>query len=165
MEVQLRLSRLQLLAIGFLAGAVIAMVAYFYLSGEPDAVRLRPNDKDAVSRGQAIYTEHCAACHGTNLEGQPNWREPLANGRLPAPPHDETGHTWHHADSLLFDLTKVGLSQVMGGSYESDMPAYGGILSDREIVQVLSFIKSRWPAEIRRQHDRINKAAAATQKR
>lgn len=31
--------------------------------------------------------------------------------------------------------------------YESDMPAFGGILSDDEIRAVLAFIKSTWPEE------------------
>ena len=27
---------------------------------------------------------------------------------LPAPPHNETGHTWHHPDEMLFAITKYG---------------------------------------------------------
>ncbi|MCY4361382.1 MAG: c-type cytochrome, partial [Gammaproteobacteria bacterium] len=46
-----------------------------------------------VSAGQTLYQEQCAACHGANLEGQPNWRSANDDGTLPAPPHDETGHT------------------------------------------------------------------------
>ena len=56
-----------------------------------------------LDRGQALYADSCAACHGANLEGQPDWRVPGADGILPAPPHDETGHTWHHDNQLLFD--------------------------------------------------------------
>jgi hypothetical protein len=65
-----------------------------------------------------------ALCHGANLEGQPNWRKPLPNGRLPAPPHDRTGHTWHHSDKQLFDMVKNGTAAMMPG-YETDMPASG----------------------------------------
>ena len=56
------------------------------------------NDAAQVARGEALYAKHCASCHGANLEGQPDWKKRLANGRLPAPPHDMTGHTWHHPD-------------------------------------------------------------------
>jgi hypothetical protein len=48
------------------------------------------------------------ALPGANLEGQPNWKERQANGRLPAPPHDASGHTWHHPDAQLFGITKQG---------------------------------------------------------
>ena len=46
--------------------------------------------------GREIYVQNCAACHGTNLEGQPSWRSSNEVGMSPAPPHDVTGHTWHH---------------------------------------------------------------------
>ena len=63
---------------------------------------------------------------------------------MPAPPHDATGHTRHHADRPLFTITKLGVGAVVPG-YESDMPAFEGILSDDEIVAILAFIKSTWP--------------------
>ena len=46
-----------------------------------------------IAQGETLYVQSCASCHGANLEGQPDWRTPDATGRLPAPPHDETGHT------------------------------------------------------------------------
>ncbi len=97
-----------------------------------------------ISAGQALYAENCASCHGAELEGQPDWRRRLDNGRMPAPPHDETGHTWHHSDRNLFIVTKGGVGAVVPG-YESDMPAFEGILTDDEIADVLSYIKSTWP--------------------
>ncbi len=97
-----------------------------------------------IAMGRGLYLKHCAACHGANLEGQPNWQERLANGRMPAPPHDASGHTWHHSDDVVFRITKEGVSAVVPG-YESDMPAFKRILSDEEIRAVLAFIKSRWP--------------------
>ena len=117
---------------------------------------LAPEDGPLVVLGENLYIQECAACHGSDLEGQENWQERLPNGRLPAPPHDASGHTWHHPDQLLFELTKYGSAAVVGGSYESDMPGYEGTLNDREIIAVLSFIKSRWPAQIRDRHDQIN---------
>ena len=61
-----------------------------------------------IQTGQALYAEHCAACHGVELEGQANWQQPNPDGTMPAPPHDETGHTWHHDNMLLFNYTKLG---------------------------------------------------------
>ena len=68
--------------------------------------------------------------------------------KVPAPPHDATGHTWHHSDELLFRLTRDGPGVIAGEDYRTTMPAYRGILSDREIWSVLAYIKSRWPAEL-----------------
>ena len=34
---------------------------------------------------------------------------------MPAPPHDGKGHTWHHADSMLVQLTGYGLAEFAGG--------------------------------------------------
>lgn len=104
----------------------------------------RPN-AERLALGGHLYVEHCAACHGENLEGQPNWQERLPSGRMPAPPHDETGHTWHHSDDQLFRITRDGVSAIVGGNYESDMPGFGNLLTDDEILAVLDFIKSNWP--------------------
>jgi mono/diheme cytochrome c family protein len=99
----------------------------------------------AIAQGRNLYAGHCAACHGANLEGQPDWKKPLPSGRMPAPPHDASGHTWHHADGILFRITKEGPAAVVGGGYESDMPGFGDVLSDSDIRAVLAFIRSTWP--------------------
>ncbi|MFD1912618.1 MULTISPECIES: c-type cytochrome [Paracoccaceae] len=57
--------------------------------------------------GQQLYADNCASCHGASLEGQPDWRRRLDTGRMPAPPHDDSGHTWHHSDRMLFQITRV----------------------------------------------------------
>lgn len=136
-----------------LAGG-IALVGWWNAS--PATPALRPNDAGAVARGAEIYRAKCASCHGARLEGQPNWRSRRPDGKLPAPPHDKTGHTWHHGDAMLFDLTKKGPAGIVGGSYQSDMPGFAEILSDDEIIDVLSYIKSTWPASVRQRHDMIN---------
>ena len=119
-------------------------------------ISLRPTNTIAVNAGKSIYADHCASCHGENLEGQPNWRDTLPSGRMLAPPHDKTGHTWHHSDGLLFKVTKLGTSKVVGGGYQSDMPAFEEVLTDHQIIDVLSFIKSTWSMEFRRLHDSVN---------
>ena len=93
--------------------------------------------------------EHCTPCHRENPEGEPDWRQRKPDGILPAPPHDATGHSWHHPDGQLFALTKLGLGALAGGGHQSAMPGFSGTLADREIWAVLAYIKSRWPAEIR----------------
>ena len=132
----------------------------FYLSlpvnkAEAD-IALNHKDAAIVDLGQIVYTENCASCHGVALEGQANWRQRDANGYLPAPPHDETGHTWHHPDSYLFLMTKYGIEEMIGKTYPNNMPAYEDKLTDGEILAALSYIKSTWPSRIQRQHDQIN---------
>jgi mono/diheme cytochrome c family protein len=111
-----------------------------------------------VAEGRAVYAARCASCHGKELEGQANWRERMPNGRLPAPPHDASGHTWHHSDRQLFEITRNGIAGVVPG-YESDMLAFKDDLSDRQIWAVLAFIKSSWPKEIRERQQLLSRKA------
>jgi mono/diheme cytochrome c family protein len=103
----------------------------------------------SLALGKTVYQQHCAACHGAKLEGQPDWQRRLPNGRFPAPPHDDTGHTWHHTDEVLFGITKRGLVPPYAPpGYESDMPAFSGKLSDDEIRAVLVYIAAHWSPEV-----------------
>lgn len=105
-----------------------------------------------LAHGEGIYRIECAVCHGANLQGQPDWRTRKADGKLPAPPHDATGHTWHHPMDQLFAIVKFGMVPPNAPEgYLSDMPAYGNKLSDAQIRAVLAYIESRWPPEVRAQ--------------
>lgn len=110
--------------------------------------RLRADAADAatVEAGRKLYAVHCAKCHGAALEGEPKWRERKPSGRMPAPPHDDSGHTWHHPDRMLFGMTKYGLvpGKYAPPDYQSDMPAFEGTLTDDEIWAVLAYIASGW---------------------
>jgi len=123
------------------------------------AGQLDPDDRFLVGQGRVVYQQHCASCHGARLEGQPDWRTRLPSGRMPAPPHDASGHTWHHPGDVLFGIVKEGVQKYAPAGYQSDMPAYAGVLTDAEIVAVLSYIKSRWPDEVRRRHDELERSA------
>ena len=155
----------RLKAAGFAAGALaiaaVALAAAWATGGAEADIRLRPDDAPLVALGRTVYADSCASCHGAALEGKADWRVPGPDGRLPAPPHDETGHTWHHDDATLFALTKHGVAAMLGpdSTYESNMPTYDGVLTDGEILAVLSYIKSTWPADVRERHDGINQRA------
>ncbi|MBU2959171.1 cytochrome c [Paracoccus sp. 1_MG-2023] len=99
----------------------------------------------AAQDGAALYRQHCASCHGADLEGQADWRSRGPDGRLAAPPHDATGHTWHHGDDLLLRITREGKATVVGGGYDSAMPGFGDRLDDARIRRILDYIKSTWP--------------------
>ncbi len=112
---------------------------------------------DQLNHGQQVYQQFCQSCHGDKLQGQENWRKRKPDGKLPAPPHDETGHTWHHADSLLFGIIKFGLVPPYGpANYKTDMPSYENVLDDKDIHAVIVFIKSQWPEESQKIQDGIN---------
>ena len=117
------------------------------------------NNPALVARGKIVYTAQCASCHGVALEGQPNWRIRMRDGKLPAPPHDSSGHTWHHADAQLFETTKFGTAAIAGPQYQTDMRGYADTLGDDEIWAVLAYIKSTWPDHIRQRHRQMNEAA------
>jgi len=114
-------------------------------------------NNEAVAQGAVLYGENCASCHGENLEGQPNWKTPQADGTLPAPPHDDSGHTWHHPDALLFDVTKRGGQASAPEGFKSGMPAFAATMSDGEIWATLSYIKSRWSLTSQTRQGRLNK--------
>ncbi|AVO48783.1 MULTISPECIES: c-type cytochrome [Melaminivora] len=149
-------------AAGLLALLLVAGAGYFSLraggrQATPPLHSLRPDDPQVLRVGARIYAQQCAACHGAKGEGQAHWRDRGPDGLLPAPPHDASGHTWHHPDEQLFAITKQGLAKLINQpDYRTAMPIYGGVLSDDEIVAVLSWIKAQWPSEIRRRHDEIN---------
>ena len=129
--------------------AVAAIAAFAQLLGgdvstQDVTFRGQPVTGEQIALGQEVYAQNCASCHGANLEGQPDWKRRLENGRMPAPPHDESGHTWHHSDRLLIDIisnpTEYGLS---------GMPGFGGILAESEIRAVLDYLKSTWGSDER----------------
>lgn len=144
-------------AIAVLAIATVAAVIWTHMG--PRAGRADPNDAAQVAQGRAVYAAQCASCHGAKLEGQPNWRQRQPNGRLPAPPHDASGHTWHHPDRALFEITRDGIAAHAPKGYESDMPAFDQTLSDADIWAVLAYIKSRWPPQIRERQARLSQQA------
>ena len=144
------------IALGTAGLVVVTAWLFWSLTPRAGGGLLDPDDPVLVARGGELYAKNCASCHGVRLEGQPNWRQRRSDGKLPAPPHDHTGHTWHHPDRVLFDLTKFGPAALAGGDYVSDMPGYESALSDRDIIAVLSYIKSTWPEEFRIRHDQLN---------
>ena len=97
--------------------------------------------------GKEIFAGQCAACHGAEGQGQPDWHVKKEDGTLPAPPLNGAGHTWHHADGLLYRIVNEGgktLESPEVPGFKSAMPAFGGQLTHDEILAVLSYLKSLW---------------------
>ncbi len=148
-ELAYKILKRQILPVLALAGATTFLLPAFGQVPLDRIPRIDSTNAEQVASGKSVYGAKCASCHGSKLEGQPNWRRRLANGRLPAPPHDQTGHTWHHTDADLFGITKHGLKPYAPVGYESDMLAFDGTLTDDQSAAVIAYIKSTWPAGIR----------------
>jgi mono/diheme cytochrome c family protein len=101
-------------------------------------------DLAAVVRGEELYRQHCAVCHGPDLAGDPGWRTPNEDGSYPPPPQDATGHTWHHPDRLLVQIV-TGEADFP----ESRMPDFAGVLTEQEVRDILDYLKSSWGPEER----------------
>jgi mono/diheme cytochrome c family protein len=132
----------------------IGLLIFWPIKSDNRGTRLDAKDAKLVAQGQRIYAMHCASCHGTRLEGQANWRSKGSNGRFLAPPHDDSGHTWHHSDARLVEIVKNSFNSTPG--YQSNMPAFNKVLIDEEIIAVLSFIKSHWSVEHQAKQEKLN---------
>ncbi len=102
--------------------------------------------------GQALYEANCANCHGINGEGQyPSDPYKLnEDGLAGAPPHDVTGHTWHHPDQQLIEIIFNGQNLP---NFEL-MPSFKDKLTIDEMISILAHIKTWWGIEeLQRQHD------------
>ncbi len=147
------------------AGAAIVVVvgggymSAFYSKPAGNAGNMNSDNAVLVADGETVYNKSCAKCHGVDLKGKPNWQQRKPDGTLPPPPQDETGHSWHHPDKMLFDVVKLGGQAVAPPGFKSAMPAFADKLSDKQIWAALSYIKSRWPKVIRIRQERINKQA------
>lgn len=129
----------------------ISLIAIFFAGAAWAEHEFEARD---LAAGKDLYAEQCASCHGLNLEGQANWQIRNADGTLPAPPHDVTGHTWHHDSQLLFEYTRLGgagaLAERGVTDFASAMPAFGQSLTDDDIWNILAYIQSEWPEDIQK---------------
>jgi mono/diheme cytochrome c family protein len=123
-------------------GLGLALGLWFWLAQSNDP------DPKQVAAGKQVYGQYCASCHGAKGEGQIPAAPlvPDATGKIPAPPHDSTGHTWHHDDDLLKRIIHDG---GLGGAEFYEMPAFGAILTNQQIDDVLVYIKTLWTDEQR----------------
>lgn len=127
---------MRVLSIAWLASLTV-------LTGSAGAESTRWYTDAQVAQGKPLYQANCAACHGQNGEGAPNWRQPLPDGKLPAPPLNGTGHTWHHPLAILEQQILRGGAPV-GGS----MPAFQSQLDRDQVKTVIGYLQSKWSDDI-----------------
>lgn len=115
---------------------------------------MRNQNINQIQHGHQLFLNNCASCHGANAEGSPNWSQPDANGKYPAPPLNGTGHAWHHPKQALIMTIQHGTAR-MGGS----MPAWLGKLSDQDIEDIVAWFQSQWPDELYAAWQRTDQAS------
>ena len=139
-----------------LATLILATVLSAACSSSPGGDVAPPSGApflEDVEAGRELFASNCAACHGVDGEGQNDWHVRKRDGTLPAPPLNGDGHTWHHADGLLYRIVDQGgqiLEDPRYPSFKSAMPSFGDQLSHQEIVEVLTYIKSLWGDKTKR---------------
>ncbi|SFR44297.1 Cytochrome c, mono-and diheme variants [Marinobacter daqiaonensis] len=125
---------------------LLVVPAFAVASGGSRVIEGMPAD---LIEGQRIYEQYCAACHGLQGEGAANWQKPDEKGEMPAPPHDESGHTWRHSDAMLFRMIAEGWRHPFNKSDRLTMPAFRDILTDEEIRAVIDYLRTFWTGEQR----------------
>lgn len=131
-----------------------ATVTLYSMSVPKDDGFLQWRDPAVTAAGRTLYVANCAGCHGMPDRSA----APIASvSGEAAPPHDESGHTWEHPDYALFQLVRDGVARANCVPVDPDlMPKFKGVVSDLELVAILSYIKSTWPDAVRKDHDRVN---------
>jgi mono/diheme cytochrome c family protein len=141
----------------------LATPLFLFLGTAAPAFGSHDPKEEPLRTGARAYAEHCASCHGADLQGQPDWQRSEPDGTLRAPPHDDSGHTWHHPDQLLVDYVTLGgaetLQRLGVTGVESGMPAFGDVLSEDEIEAVLDYIASHWSERARAYQAEVTRQA------
>ena len=97
-------------------GAVAAIAAACAFACAPAAVCAD------LARGGQIYALHCATCHG-----------PAGQGGIPGAPRFNRGERLMQSDITLLATVRRG---------RNVMPAFGGVLRDREILDVIAYVRT-----------------------
>ena len=102
----------------------------------PEAAKLKnpvESTPEAIDKGKALYKRHCASCHGPGGKG--DGALALSGGE----PSDLTDDIWDYGstDGEIFVAIRDGVS--------ADMLAYKEKLKEREIWQIVLFVRSIGP--------------------
>lgn len=123
--------------IGVAIAAVLALAVI--LPNLPGTSTSSLTTRANASRGEQLYGQYCVSCHGVKGRGERNWRY-QEHG---APALDDSGHAWHHEDAQLVSMI---LDKPIP---DSRMPAWRGVLSQRDAIDLVAYIKSLWSPYIR----------------
>ncbi|HWO08680.1 MAG TPA: cytochrome c [Polyangiaceae bacterium] len=108
-----------------------AVALYGLMAMAALAQACEPRDQTPVGRGSRVFQRTCAGCHG------PDGRGVMRLG-LSKPPRDLTDPEFHArvTDEQLRSVIRTGKGQ---------MPAFGGLMGDADLADVISFIRTLPP--------------------
>lgn len=129
--------RRNVVTIAVVALVVTAFVGLMIGQIKPSSGSLTASAEPA--RGKQLYNQYCVSCHGADGAGQPGWQT-QARG---APPLDSSAHAWHHEDAQL--LTMI----LDKPAPDSLMPAWRGVLTREDALDLVAYMKSLWTPYIR----------------
>ena len=112
--------------LAFVATAVVATAA---ASGANAA-------SPRIAAGAKIFAGNCTGCHGANGVGQPGIFPSLVANPYVSGDAKRVIHT------VKFGLT--GKIVAKGVKYDGMMPAWSGTLTDPQIADVISYIRTTW---------------------
>ena len=89
-----------------------------------------------TQEGKIIYEQTCMPCHQIDAGGVPGlnpplWKSPYVEG----------------SSARLIGIVLQGLNdgvEISGESYSNPMPAFSGVLKDKEIADVLTYLRSHF---------------------
>ncbi len=92
-----------------------------------------PKNPESIEAGNKLYQRHCASCHGKGGKGDGGMA--LSGGT----PSDLTDEKWDYgaSDGEIFTSIREGVS--------ADMLEYKNKLEDKQIWQIVNFIRSIGP--------------------
>lgn len=115
-------------------------------SSAPPAPAARHFEPAGLTRGAALFEQHCALCHGPQAQGHPDWQTPNNGSFAAAPPLDGTGNDWKRSRAEMAAAIQNGIKRKSDN--EMVMPAWKGRLKDQEVEDVINWLQSLWPAEV-----------------
>jgi len=90
----------------------------------------------SAAEGQKLYMTYCSSCHGDKGRG-----DGAAGKALPVKPADHTDGKLMNSlsDEFLMTIIAKGGAAVDKSSF---MPAWGGVLKDNQLQDLLAYIRS-----------------------
>lgn len=131
--------------LGLVAGAAALLFlapwpgsALLWAPAVPTSLHRAPQafSTQSIARGQAVFTRHCAQCHGADARGE----GPLASQLAQWPPNLAGGLLWKRLEGELFWRVRHGMREARSG--RETMPG-STALSDQEIWAALDFLQAR----------------------
>ena len=115
-----------------------AMAAYLKTlpMDDPPPANFDPVRRSHYARGERIYADHCADCHGEQGEGVRGMYPALADNRAV---------TLDTPTNVVSAVLRGGFPPTTAGNPRPfGMPPYATLLSDEDIAAVVSYIRNAW---------------------